>query len=49
MPTETPELPFEEVASDLFEFENKQYHRRVVSRVVKAIGNNLRMKSRPSR
>lgn len=25
MPTETPELPFEEVASDLFEFENKQY------------------------
>lgn len=25
MPTETPELPFEEVASDLFEFEGKQY------------------------
>lgn len=25
MPTETPELLFEEVASDLFEFENKQY------------------------
>lgn len=25
MPTETPELPFEEVASDLFEFEKRQY------------------------
>ena len=25
IPTETPELPFEEVASDLFEFERKQY------------------------
>lgn len=25
MPTETPEFPFEEVASDLFEFENRQY------------------------
>lgn len=25
IPTETPELPFEEVASDLFEFEGKQY------------------------
>lgn len=25
MLTQTPELPFEEVASDLFKFENKQY------------------------
>ena len=25
IPTETPELPFEEVASELFEYERKQY------------------------